>query len=99
MTTITYRPGTINDSYTVFCLFEESFADLSRRMGSGRPDSWDNPADLARFGLEVPIINRPAVDHLLARDYRLDTFVAMWMGNTPFGRFDPYIFTSPPFTL
>lgn len=48
------------------------------------------------FGLEVPTINRSAMDYLLSRGYQLDTFIAILMSNRPFGRFENYIFTSPP---
>jgi hypothetical protein len=51
------------------------------------------------FGLEVPSINRPAVDHLLQRGFRLDSFVAVWMSDEPFARLEDYIVTSPPFFL
>ncbi len=51
------------------------------------------------FGLEVPTINRPAVEHLLQRSFRLDSFVAIWMSDEPFARLEDYILTSPPFFL
>jgi hypothetical protein len=46
---MTFRAGTTADSYTVFCLFEETFADLARRMGYTEPTSWADPAKLARM--------------------------------------------------
>jgi len=52
-----------------------------------------------RFGVEVPLINRAAVDYLLARDYRMDAFFAHFMSDTSFGRFENYIPPSPPFFL
>lgn len=51
------------------------------------------------FGVEVPLINRHAVDYLLMRGYRMDTFFEFFMTNEPFGKFENYIFTSPPFFL
>lgn len=48
------------------------------------------------FGLEVPTINRAAMDYLLSRGYRLDTFIAILMSDRPYGKFENYIFTSPP---
>jgi GNAT superfamily N-acetyltransferase len=51
------------------------------------------------FGLEVPMINHIAVDYLLARGFRLDWFMAMLMSDKPFGKFENYIVTSPPFIL
>lgn len=43
----TFRPGTLDDSYAVFCLFEESLADLARRLGETRAMSIDDPETLA----------------------------------------------------
>ncbi|GIK36633.1 MAG: hypothetical protein BroJett011_04660 [Chloroflexota bacterium] len=51
------------------------------------------------FGLEVPMVNRAAVDYLLTRNFRLDSFIAIFMSDLPFGRFENYITTSPPFFL
>jgi len=51
------------------------------------------------FGLEVPMINQAAVDYLLNRGFRMDSFVAVLMNNRPFGKFERYIFTSPPFFM
>lgn len=73
-------------------------------------DARDFPAVLAHaeseaakeeraFGLEVPMINHSAVDYLLARGYHMDSFMAILMSDTPFGRFENYIVTSPPFFL
>jgi GNAT superfamily N-acetyltransferase len=53
----------------------------------------------AHFGMEVPMINRPAVDYLLARGFRVDAFVATLMQDKPFGRFENYVITSPPFFM
>jgi hypothetical protein len=54
---------------------------------------------LPDFGVEVPLINEIAVQHLLGRGYRMDGFFALFMSDKPFGRFENYIFTSPPFFL
>jgi GNAT superfamily N-acetyltransferase len=51
------------------------------------------------FGVEVPMVNRTAVDYLLSRGFRLDSFVAILMNDRPFGRFENYIICSPPFFL
>jgi hypothetical protein len=70
-------------------------------------DAQDCPAVLAHaeanavgrwehFGVEVPMINRVAVDYLLKRGFRLDSFVALFMCDEPFGRWENYILTSPP---
>ncbi len=71
-------------------------------------DEHDFPAVLAHaereaarsgheFGVEVPLVNRAAVEYLLARGCRLDSFFAFVMSDAPFGRFERYILTSPPF--
>jgi ribosomal protein S18 acetylase RimI-like enzyme len=51
------------------------------------------------FGLEVPLINQAAVDHLLSRGFQMDTFIAFFMSDQPFGQFENYVVTSPPFFL
>lgn len=48
------------------------------------------------FGVEVPMLNTTAVDYLLQRGYRMDSFTAQFMSNEPFGRFENYLCTSPP---
>jgi GNAT superfamily N-acetyltransferase len=73
-------------------------------------DDRDFPAVLARaedeaakdgreFGLEVPMINRAAVDYLLVRGFHMDSFMAISMSDVPFGKFENYIVPSPPFFL
>jgi hypothetical protein len=57
---ITFRPGTLADSYAVFCIFEESLADLLRRLGNTGPTSWDNPDELAWMWQK----RRPMYEHL-----------------------------------
>jgi GNAT superfamily N-acetyltransferase len=51
------------------------------------------------FGLEIPMGNQTAVNHLLTRGFRLDNFVALFMCSQPFGQLDHYILTSPPYFL
>jgi ribosomal protein S18 acetylase RimI-like enzyme len=51
------------------------------------------------FGVEVPMINQTAVDYLLGRGFRIDSFMAIFMSNVPFGQFENYIVTSPPFFI
>ncbi|MGQ0604780.1 MAG: GNAT family N-acetyltransferase [Anaerolineales bacterium] len=73
-------------------------------------DERDFPAVLAHFereaaargedfSLEVPMVNRVAVEYLLARGCQIDPFIALFMCDTPFGRFENYLFTSPPFFM
>jgi GNAT superfamily N-acetyltransferase len=51
------------------------------------------------FGCEVPMINRAAVDYLMGRGFQLDSFFTFFMSDAPFGKFENYIFTSPPFFM
>jgi GNAT superfamily N-acetyltransferase len=51
------------------------------------------------FGVELPMVNRAAVQHLLGRGFRLEPFVAVLMSDEPFGRFENYVLSSPPFFL
>jgi GNAT superfamily N-acetyltransferase len=53
----------------------------------------------AETGFEVPLINRHAVDYLLGRGYRMDSFFAFHMCDAPLGQLENYIVTSPPFFL
>lgn len=52
-----------------------------------------------RFGIEVPLINRRAIEHLLRRGYTMDSFTAIFMSDTDFGNFERYIFFGPPFMI
>ena len=49
------------------------------------------------FSVEVPMVNRAAVDYLLSRGYKLESFFELFMADSPFGKFENYILTSPPF--
>lgn len=51
------------------------------------------------FGVELPMINRAAVDYLLSRGCQMDSFFALFMSDAPFGKFENYIFPSPPFFM
>lgn len=74
-------------------------------------DEADFPAVLARaeteaarrgedeFGMQLPLVNRIAVDYLLGRGYRFEDFTVLLMSDHPFGRFENYILTSPPFFI
>ncbi len=54
-------------------------------------------AGLPEFGVEVPMVNETAVTYLLSRNFKMDVFMAMFMSERPFGSFDRYLVTSPPF--
>jgi GNAT superfamily N-acetyltransferase len=50
-------------------------------------------------GFETPLINRHAVDYLLRRGYRMDSFFAFYMCDHPLGQPEHYIVTGPPFFI
>jgi len=52
-----------------------------------------------RFGVNVPLVNRSAVDHLLARGFQLLDLPTLLMSDEPFGDFERYVVSSPPFFL
>jgi hypothetical protein len=52
-----------------------------------------------RFGVEVPLVNRSAIQYLLARGYKMDSFTAIFMSDVEFGDFGRYIFFGPPFVI
>ncbi|HXF64808.1 MAG TPA: hypothetical protein VNK95_24490 [Caldilineaceae bacterium] len=56
-------------------------------------------AGAAYFGLEAPTLNCHATDHLLARGFRIGRFTIALLSDAPFGQFDRYILTNPPFFL
>jgi GNAT superfamily N-acetyltransferase len=49
------------------------------------------------FGVEVPMINRAALQHLLSRRFQASPFFTFFMTDHQFGDYQNYIFTSPPF--
>ena len=51
------------------------------------------------FSVEVPMVNRATVDYLLNRGYKLESFFELFMADSPFGKFENYILTSPPFFI
>lgn len=53
----------------------------------------------AEFGVSVPLVNRKAIDHLVARKYKIDSFSAILMCNVPFGKFENYLTFAPEFFL
>jgi GNAT superfamily N-acetyltransferase len=52
-----------------------------------------------RVGFELPLINRTATDYLMKRGYRLEGFFGSIMSDAPFGKFENYLLTSPPYFL
>jgi ribosomal protein S18 acetylase RimI-like enzyme len=51
------------------------------------------------FGLEVPAVNETAMRYLLKAGFYIDPFIVQFLSETPFGHFEKYIVTSPPFFL
>ena len=45
----------------------------------------------------VPLVNRAAVDHVLARRFRLESDLVYWMTDEPLADLTRYVLTSPPF--
>lgn len=52
-----------------------------------------------KLGLEVPAVNEVAIDYLLSRKFKMDDFITFMMTNKPFGKFEHYILTNPPFFM
>lgn len=50
-------------------------------------------------GFFVPLINGVATDYLLRRRYQLDGILLLIMSDAPFGSFERYLLTTPPFFL
>jgi GNAT superfamily N-acetyltransferase len=55
--------------------------------------------EIEEIALEVPMVNEVAMRHVLARHFKMDTFLTLLMSNRPFGQFDRFIGFSPPFVL
>ena len=51
----------------------------------------------ATVTFDVPMRNRQALDHLLARGFRVDPFVMLFFTDGPVDGLDRYVLTSPPF--
>lgn len=47
----------------------------------------------------VPTINEVAMNHLLARGYKIQSPLNLFMSNEPFGQFDRFISYGPPIIL
>ncbi|MBI2333576.1 MAG: GNAT family N-acetyltransferase [Chloroflexi bacterium] len=53
----------------------------------------------AAVGFEAPTVNTAAIDYLLNRGYRLEGFMGSIMSEEPFGKFENYLLSSPPYFL
>ena len=50
-----------------------------------------------RVTFDLPLIARTAIDHLLARGFRVDAFLMLYFTDGPTDGLDRYVLTSPPF--
>lgn len=57
---VTYTPGSPADSYETFLLFEETLADLVKRLGFSGATSWGNAEKTAAMWQK----RRPLYEHL-----------------------------------
>lgn len=78
-----------------FAVLEAS--DLHAVMAHAERRRHDLGADETEF--EVALHNRVAIDHLLGRGYRMDTFMTLICSSEPFGRFEQYLFCAPALIL
>ncbi len=83
------------DLYGPFALLDKN--DFPAVLAHAENESWEMGA--SAVGFEVPTINIVAIDHLLKRGYRLEGFMGSIMSDTPFGKFENYLLTSPPYFL
>ncbi|HEX3759860.1 MAG TPA: hypothetical protein VHW23_14195 [Kofleriaceae bacterium] len=60
-------------------------------------ESEAHSAGHAEISFNVALINRAALDHLLGRGYRLQSFPMIFFSDAELGRLDRYIFFSPAF--
>ena len=58
--TLTFRRGEVTDLYKLYCIFEETLADLVKRFGSSATTSWHDPEALERMWQQ----RRPLSEHL-----------------------------------
>lgn len=72
-------------------------ADFPAVLARGETEAAERNED--EFGMNVPMINRAAVDYLLGRGFQLEDFTVLFMTDVPFGKFDQYIISSPAFFM
>lgn len=83
------------DLYGPFALLDKN--DFPAALAHAENESWEMGA--SAVGFEVPTINIVAIDYLLNRGYRLEGFMGSIMSDAPFGKFENYLLTSPPYFL
>lgn len=57
---LTFRHGKVEDQYALYCIFEETLADLVKRFGSSATTSWHDPVALEKMWQQ----RRPLFEHL-----------------------------------
>lgn len=72
-------------------------ADFEAVLGHAEAQAFANGRK--EVGFDIPQINRAAIDYFLAHKYKLDSFVAFFMSDAPFGKFENYVLTSPAFFI
>lgn len=50
---------------------------------------------LKEIGFDIPMLNRAAVEYVLAHKYQLEPFVTLFMSDAPLGNFEKYVLTGP----
>jgi GNAT superfamily N-acetyltransferase len=60
-------------------------------------ESRSHALEVGQLSFQVPGVNGVAMRHLLARGFRIDSWVNLLMSNRPFGQFDRFIAFSPVF--
>ena len=50
-------------------------------------------------GFETPTVNTIVIDYLMSRGYRIGGFITSILSDKPFGNFENYLLTSPPYFL
>jgi GNAT superfamily N-acetyltransferase len=87
--------GYLTNGTGPMALLEE--ADFPAALSHAERDAAERGEE--QFGVELPLVNRAAVQHLLGRGFQLEPFVGVLMSDEPFGEFTNYVLTSPPFFL
>lgn len=80
-------------------LYAGPFAALNPRHFGPMLAMAEAASDAEEFGVEVPLINRHALDYLLGAGFRMDPFVNHFMSDVPIGDLERYLVTTPSFIL
>jgi GNAT superfamily N-acetyltransferase len=72
-------------------------SDFPAVLAHAENDAAERGASTINF--QVPLVNRAAVTHLLARNYRFEELVYSCMSDEPYGNFEQYLVHHPPIIL